>query len=78
MGGAERRYEAIYRRSLDDPEGFWAAAAGGIDWLRKWDKVIDQTDSPLNKWFAGAELNTCFNALDRHVNGGRADQVALI
>lgn len=72
------RYEDIYRRSLDDPEGFWAAAASSIKWSRKWDKVIDQTDSPLNKWFVGAELNTCFNALDRHVNGGRAEQVALI
>jgi propionyl-CoA synthetase len=77
-GGIEMRYNEIYRRSLADPEGFWGEAAEAIDWSRKWDKVLDQSNNPFNQWFVGGELNTCFNALDRHVNGSRADQVALI
>ena len=68
----------VYRRSLADPEGFWGGAAEAIDWSRKWDKVLDQSKSPFTRWFAGAELNTCFNALDRHVGGGRAEHTALI
>ena len=72
------RYSDIYKHSIADPEGFWGEAAEAIDWSRKWDKVLDQSRSPFNQWFAGAELNTCFNALDRHVNTGRADQIALI
>jgi hypothetical protein len=67
----------VYRRSLADPEGFWGGAAEAIDWSRKWDKVLDQSKSPFTRWFAGAELNTCFNALDRHVGGGRAEHTAL-
>ena len=65
----------VYRRSLADPE---SGAAEAIDWSRKWDKVLDQSKSPFTRWFAGAELNTCFNALDRHVGGGRAEHTALI
>jgi propionyl-CoA synthetase len=72
------RYNDVYRRSLSDPEDFWGAAASAIDWSRNWDKVLEQSNSPFNLWFVGGELNTCFNALDRHVHGGRADQVALI
>ncbi len=72
------RYEDVYRHSLADPEGFWSEAASRIDWSHKWDRVLDRSNSPFDRWFVGGELNTCFNALDRHVNGGRADQVALI
>ncbi len=72
------RYKDIHVRSLTDPDGFWSEAAQAIDWSHKWDKVLDRSNSPFNRWFAGGELNTCFNALDRHVNNGRADQVALI
>ncbi len=71
-------YEAAYRRSLDDPEGFWAEAAGLIDWTTLPTRVLDASNAPFYRWFAGGELNTCHNALDRHVDGGRGDVPALI
>ena len=72
------KYRALHQRSLSDPEGFWAEQAAAIDWTRRWDKVLDASKAPFYRWFAGAELNTCYNALDRHVERGRADQTALI
>jgi propionyl-CoA synthetase len=72
------RFDAIYRRSLADPEGFWAEAAAQIHWIKKWDRVLDAANPPFYRWFAGGVVNTCHNALDRHVEGGRADQLALI
>ncbi len=72
------RYDEIFERSITDPAGFWADAAEAIDWHRKWDKVLDDSNKPFYRWFAGGELNTCYNALDRHVNAGRAGQVAII
>ncbi len=71
-------FDRVYARSMEDPEGFWADAAEGIDWERKWDKVLDDGNPPFYRWFAGGRLNTCYNALDRHVDGGRAEQLALI
>jgi propionyl-CoA synthetase len=71
-------YETTYRRSLEDPEQFWADAAEAIHWDRRWERVLDSTQAPIYRWFTGARLNTCYNALDRHVEGGRADQDALI
>ena len=71
-------YEDAYRRSLQDPEGFWAEAAGDVDWIKPWDKVLDDSDKPFYRWFVGAECNTCYNALDRHILSGRGEQVALI
>ncbi len=71
-------YEAVFRRSIDDPEGFWAEAARGIDWYRKWDLVLDSSNPPFYRWFRGGELNTCYNAVDRHVEQGRGDQTAII
>ena len=62
----------VHQRSLSDPEGFWAEQAKAIDWTRRWDKVLDDSKAPFYRWFAGGELNTCHNALDRHVEGGRA------
>ncbi len=58
--------------------GFWGEQAAAIDWYKPWDKVLDDSRKPFYRWFAGAELNTCYNALDRHVEKGRADQAALI
>ena len=72
------RYEEIFQRSIKDPNGFWGEAAEAISWYKKWDKVLDDSRAPFYRWFAGGELNTCYNALDRHVEGGRADQIALI
>ena len=71
-------YAAAYRRSLRDPQAFWADAADAIDWIQRPDRVLDQTRPPFYRWFPDATLNTCFNALDRHVIGGRADQAALV
>ena len=67
-----------HRRSLADPEGFWGDAAAAIDWEHGWDRVLDKSRAPLYRWFPGARLNTSWNALDRHVERGRADQLALI
>jgi propionyl-CoA synthetase len=63
---------------LEDPEGFWAEAAAEIDWVDPWDRVLDDSRAPFYRWFTGGRLNTCYNALDRHVERGRADQLALI
>ncbi|NNG05615.1 MAG: propionyl-CoA synthetase [Inquilinus sp.] len=72
------RYDEVYRRSLEDRDAFWAEAAEEIDWIKRWDKVLDDSNAPLYRWFAGGVLNTCYNALDRHVAAGRGDQPALI
>ncbi|MCB1426224.1 MAG: propionyl-CoA synthetase [Zhengella sp.] len=72
------RYHDVYEGWKKDPEGFWASAAGEIDWFKTWDKVFDAESGAYGRWFPGAECNTCHNAVDRHVAGGRADQVALI
>ncbi len=77
--GQEGRYEASYRRSLADPENFWRDAASVIDWVvPPGDRVLDDTDAPFYRWFPGASLNTCYNAVDRHAEGSRADQAALV
>ncbi len=72
------RYQEIYERSLSDPEGFWDEAAQALVWDKPWDKVLDRDAKPTPCWFTGALFNTCFNALDRHVDEGRGDQDALI
>lgn len=71
-------YQAAYERSLNDPEGFWAEAAGRIDWVRRWDRVLDDSRKPMYRWFPGGVLNTCYNAVDRHVESGRGEQPAII
>jgi propionyl-CoA synthetase len=72
------RYAEIYRRSREDPEGFWAEQAEAIDWIRRWDRVLDDSNPPFFRWFRGGELNTCWNAVDRHVERGRGDQAAIV
>ena len=71
-------YEEAFRRSLEDPEGFWGEAAGAVDWYRPADRVLDDDRPPFTRWFVGGELNTCHNALDRHVEAGAGDRTALI
>ena len=71
-------YASAYTQSLDNPEAFWAEAAAAIDWDRPWDKVLNSTAAPFYRWFSGGALNTCYNALDRHADGDRASQPALI
>ncbi|HSY49210.1 MAG TPA: propionyl-CoA synthetase [Thermoanaerobaculia bacterium] len=73
-----QRYEKEYRRSIADPEGFWGEAAEDVHWFRRWDRVLDRSRDPLSSWFVGGVTNTCYNALDLHVENGRADQTALI
>lgn len=72
------RYDEVFRKSISDPEVFWGEAAEAIHWYRKWDKVLDDSNKPFYRWFSGGEMNTCHNAVDRHVEGGRGDQIALI
>ena len=71
-------YDEVYRRAHDDPEGFWAARAEDIHWEKRWDRVLDDSRPPYSRWFAGGVLNTCYNALDLHVERGRGKQTALI
>ncbi|MFN2545938.1 MAG: propionyl-CoA synthetase [Myxococcales bacterium] len=72
------RYDEVYRRSLEDPGSFWSEAAGALRWRKKWDRVLDRSNPRQPRWFQGGELNTCENAIDVHVESGRADQLALI
>lgn len=72
------RYDGVFQESISDPNGFWGKAAENISWYKKWEKVLDDSKNPFYRWFSGGELNTCYNALDRHVENGRAEQVALI
>jgi propionyl-CoA synthetase len=72
------RYAEVYESWRRDPEGFWAEAAAAVDWTKPWDRVFDPDSGPYGRWFSGAEMNTCFNAVDRHVAGGRAEQTAII
>lgn len=72
------RYREVHARSLADPEGFWGEVAQSIDWIEPPTKVFDPSLGLYGRWFPGAKVNTCYNALDRHVAGGRADQLALI
>src|SRR5205807_6172024 len=72
------QYDTAYTCSVNDPEGFWGEAAQEIDWYKKWYKVLDDSNKPFYRWFAGGEVNTCYNAVDRHVAGSRAGQTALI
>lgn len=72
------KYEELFKRSISDPEGFWGEAAEAITWYKKWDKVLDSSNPPFYRWFTGGEINTCYNALDRHVEDGRGDQTAII
>ncbi len=71
-------YQSVFDRSLRDPEGFWGEVAEDVHWYKRWDKVLDDSNKPFYRWFTGAEVNTCYNALDVHIETGRGDQVALI
>jgi propionyl-CoA synthetase len=71
-------YRTEYARSIDDPEGYWAEQARLVDWIRPPRRILDDDNPPFYRWFPDASLNTCFNALDRHVVRGNADRTALI
>jgi len=71
-------YRDVYQASLDDPAGFWREAAREVSWTRAPQQILDASRPPFYRWFPDAELNTCANALDRHVDAGRGEQQALI
>ncbi len=71
-------YEVAFEKSIKDPEGFWGEIAEDCHWEKKWDKVLDDSNKPFYRWFVGGEMNTCYNALDLHIDNGYGDQVALI
>ncbi len=70
-------YQKMYQRSVRDPEGFWAEAARELHWFEPWQKVLDW-NLPWAKWFVGGKLNLCYNCVDRHVAGGRANKTAIL
>jgi propionyl-CoA synthetase len=72
------RFDDVYRHSLEEPEAFWAEAAAALEWIEPWESVLDDSKAPFYRWFRGGRLNTCWNALDRHVDAGYGDRLALI
>ncbi len=71
-------YNEVYKRSMKDPAGFWGEAAAAVHWDVPWRRVLDDSNPPFHRWFAGARLNTCFNCVDLHVLEGRGEQTAII
>jgi propionyl-CoA synthetase len=71
-------YDDAFAKSINDPEAFWGQAAEDVHWYKKWDKVLDDSNKPFYRWFVGGEINTCYNALDFHIENGRGSQDALI
>ncbi len=71
-------YEKAYKESIQDPGSFWGRAAEKLKWYERWDTVLDDSNKPFYRWFKGGEINTCYNAIDRHVEEGRGDQYAMI
>jgi propionyl-CoA synthetase len=72
------KYSEVYNLSINHPDRFWGEAAKSVQWEKKWDRVLDDSNKPFYRWFAGGRLNTCYNALDYHVQNGRGDQTAII
>ncbi|MEL6961538.1 MAG: AMP-binding protein, partial [Pseudomonadota bacterium] len=72
------RYAEVYKSWQDDPESFWMKQAEAIDWIKLPSKALDDSNPPFYRWFPDGECNTCWNAVDRHVEGGRGDQTAII
>ncbi|HEX2612031.1 MAG TPA: acetate--CoA ligase, partial [Fibrobacteria bacterium] len=75
--GSFAEYEALHKRSVEQPEAFWAEQAESLDWFRKWDRVLDWSNPPFAKWFEGGTLNASFNCLDRHL-ATRGDKTAIL
>ncbi len=77
-GEMSNTYESVYQSSLQDPATFWAAAADQVHWYKKWERVLDDSNPPFYRWFVGGQVNTCYNAVDLHVEQGRGEQPAII
>src|SRR6188472_217450 len=71
-------YRSEHARSIEDPEGYWAQQARLVDWINKPQRILDDDHPPFYRWFPDATLNTCYNALDRHVVRGNGDRTALV
>jgi len=71
-------FDSVFQSSVQNREAFWAEAAKGITWYKQYDKVLDSSNPPFYRWFVGGKMNTCYNAVDRHVENGRANQTAII
>ncbi len=71
-------YDTLYKKSIEDREGFWAEQAEQLEWYKKWDKVLDDSNKPFYKWFTGAQTNIILNAIDRHLKTWRRNKLALI
>ena len=78
MDARTSRYHEVYARAMRDPEGFWGEASQAIDWYEPASKVFDKDAGVYGRWFTGASCNTCYNAIDRHVERGRGSQAAII
>ena len=72
------KYTSAFKDSIQNKEEFWAKAAEDVRWIKKYDQVLDSSKPAFYKWFKGGKINTCFNALDRHVEEGNGERVALI
>lgn len=70
-------YQTLHQRSISDPEAFWAEEASRVSWFRKWDRVLEW-HAPDAKWFVGGRLNACYNCVDRHVQAGHGDEIAIV
>ncbi|MES2391272.1 MAG: acetate--CoA ligase [Acidobacteriota bacterium] len=75
--GSEAEYDAMYKRSVEDPAGFWGEAASELEWFAPWEQVLDGSGAHA-KWFTGGKLNLSHNCVDRHAKGERKDKVALL
>src|ERR1035437_8990762 len=73
-----KNYELLYAKSIEDREGFWAAEAKKLEWYKKWDKVVDDSQKPFYKWFTGGKINIIHNALDRHQKNATRNKLAII
>jgi propionyl-CoA synthetase len=71
-------YSDLHHQSIENPEEFWGALAENLHWYTRWDKVLDDSNPPFYRWFTGGVTNTCYNALDRHVDEGHGNQTAVI
>jgi len=78
MDARTSRYHEIYARWQRDPQGFWGEAAQDIDWIEPPKQVFDRNAGVYGRWFTGGVCNTCWNAVDRHVMGGRGEQAAIV
>ena len=71
-------YQALHKRSIEDPDGFWSEVASELHWFKKWDTVLNDSDKPFFKWFEGGKTNICYNCLDRHLDGPNRDKPAIV